>query len=244
VTSVSRSLRLMGAQAMLLLVPAGLSIEAELAAEQLSLRSAEQKASLAEAQSVLRRRPISCAPTADRTKFLTREEIVHQVEAVHLSTVKVGVFPESSHLTWAERHGLPFTGGALALHEAALELYYDKTRLPFAFCGRHGGDGPEDDAQDDVTAGDAALRDEEAASLRWLDQMLAVLERHDRAIAAARAAFESDRRGLLVLSWVLRMTQAIGWGLNVFVILPRDYRAWRTKRAGRPNPGASPPADQ
>lgn len=242
-SSVSHSLRMMGALAMLLLVPAALYIEAALAAERISARLPKQKEALAKVQNDLRRRPISCARGADRRERLTPAEA--SLEPLFLATAQLGGFDESDGLIWAEKHGLPFAGASYALHKALIELYYtiQDFQFHFGFCEKHLGDEPADHEEDEASPENlAALREEEAASLKWLEGVLTALEKHDHTIAAAQGAFESDRTGLLVLAWVLGALQVIGWGLTVFVILPRDYRAWRAKRAASSKPDPSRPA--
>ena len=238
-SSASRSVRLMSAQAMLLMAPACLYIEAERVAARISTRIVKQTESLADVQSALRRRPISCAEGADRQEFLTREDVLQGVLVARRENDAMLAVCLSDVLAWAMKHGLPYSRGMDALRKASSALDGSLIQFSFdsGFCPRRHPLGP------DSAGAEAEAREEEVASVEWLEQVLPVLDEHDGELAAARAAFESDRLGLFILSSVLWMSQVIGWGLTILVVLPGDFRAWRRRRAARSNPGSSLPGD-
>jgi hypothetical protein len=238
-SATSRSVGLMSAQAMLFMIPACLYIEAERAAERISARILKQAESLAGAHAELRRRPIACAQGVDPREFLTREDVLHQVLVARRENDKVLTVEVSGVLAWAMEHGLPFSEGIAAIRRTSRALEGSLIELAFnsGFCRKRHG------RIEDSAGAEAALREEEAASLEWIEHVLAVLDEHDRQLAAARTAFESDRIGLIVLSSVLWLSQVIGWGLPILIVLPREVRAWKRARTPRASPGPSSPDD-
>lgn len=223
-------MRLVSAQAMLLLVPAALIIEVELTAQKVSVALPEQKAQLALTTEGLGHFPITCVDRRKVDGRLTPHEAVHLVNMALNATRDVNCHFQEESLFWSMEH-LPFSGGTYAIYWAsgAIQDALSRFTNQYGLCRR---------LRDDADADE--LREVEEKSQKWLDERTAALKELEKKLADARTAFEADRIPLGILAWALGILQIVGWGLTL-ILLPRDVRALREMQAAKkPSPPPQP----
>ena len=221
---VKKWMRVVSAQAMLLLVPAGLIIEVELVAQGASPALPEQKEQLAKTIDGLSSRRIACVKARRAVGKLTPYEAVDLVEDALSPTFHVNRDFQANSLFWSMENGLPLTGGTYAVYSASLPTQSALADFTdsFGLCRRI---RDPSDAEE--------VKEVEEASQKWLDGRVAQLKALEQKLADARAAFKADRIPLAVLAWSLGLSQVFGWVLTVFVVLPRDWRALKERRAAK-----------
>lgn len=228
---VNTWIRLVSAQAMLLLVPAGLIMEVELVAQSVSATLPQQMAQLAQATEGLAHAPVTCVEGREVPGRLTQHQAVDLIDNALSPTMRVNHPYHADTLFWSMENGLPFTRGTYAIYSAsgALQDALANFTDEYGLCRRVPADPDADD-----------LREAEERSQKWLDERTAALKVLEQKLADARAAFEADRIGLMVLAWTLAVAQLVGWVLAILVLLPSELKVLRERRA-RARAPAEPP---
>jgi hypothetical protein len=219
-TQPQKAWRLFAALVMLSVAPAGLFIEAEVAACKTRAGLSSQAQELAKMIGDFRQRPLSCTrPTP--TGSLSFRSIDRSIANTLHWALDVNDAFHSGTLFWSFQKGLLWTSGLYSVYEASGKTQDVLARLTddFDLCRCV----PEGD--------DAGFRQEEQRSQAWLNSQHAKLEELYAHLKTAKAAYEQDRLKLTAAAWSLGLLQVVGWGLLCLVVLPHDIRSWRARRA-------------